>query len=66
MIFQPKLLHRVKQDMYMIVKSQEVKKTRSIRIGFVALFCHSDQGIVKMFLSGYLGNLAWIRKGYLL
>jgi len=60
MLFQPKLLHIVKQDMYMIVKSQEVKKTRNIRIGFVALFCHSDQG------TGYLGNLAGIRKGYLL
>jgi len=68
MLVQQKLLHTVKQDMYMIMNSQEVKKLETnIRIGFVALrvFCHSDQKTVKMRVSGYSGNLAGIRKGYL-
>ena len=59
--------YRVKQDMYMTMNSQEVKKLEaSIRIRFVALFCHSGQRAVKMCVSGYLGNLAGIRKGHLL
>jgi hypothetical protein len=32
MLFQPKLLHIVKQDMYMIVKSQEVKKLETFAL----------------------------------
>jgi hypothetical protein len=67
MLFQLKLLYKVKQDMYMIMNSQEVNKPEaSIRIGFVELFCQSDHGTFKMWVSGYLGVLAGIRKGYLL